>query len=702
MQEVGKLQTFKSGFEKRPGSDPEVLERPVLEPPTELEKQGKKKLDDIGFEIFRHKIDSIVDEGRSVFEGLGMAESLQIGDVNVAIHTALGDMAASACGIAFHAILNYGPIKYILKYYKDDPTVGLKDGDIFFFNSATAGVVHPYDMFVAMPIFSVGELMAWAACGGHQGEAGGKDPGGFCPSAKTRYEEGFHVPALKIGENFEIKRDHLDLLASFVRNPHQLALDIKTRVAVCMRVRNRLLREAERRGADLVAAGLRETIRRSGQEARERLKSFNDGIYRAVIFLDTIGVDDGLLRVPVALIKEDDHLTIDFTKASPQHGKGPIHMYWHLVRATTAVYLTTHVFRGLTLNIGLYDPIDVITPKGSFINASSGDFAHGAGSYTGRVVVQALEVAGAKMIFDSAQRPAVSAPFAANLLIYFVGGIDQYGNSVAGIPSSTNAGGQGARNDMDGEHCMGFFWCLGSVDCLSAEENENKFPYLYLSRNMFEKNQHGYGKYRGGVGMCDIYTIHNVPSVLSGANGHGDLFSLNVGLFGGYSGPTTPRLVIKNSNLKEMMAQTDENLPYGMYELAQSQSIRGDYVFERGNLSAIPHTGQDLLVMMQGSGGGYGDVIERDPNFVIKDLKEGLITEEVARKIYRVAFDPKTLEIDYEKTEKFREEERRDRKRRGLPYDAFIEKWSKKKPPEEALKYYGPWPEPDPKRDYKL
>ena len=35
---------------------------------------------------------------------------------------------------------------------------------------------------------------------------------GFAPKAKTRYDEGLHIPCMRIGENFELRRDILDFM----------------------------------------------------------------------------------------------------------------------------------------------------------------------------------------------------------------------------------------------------------------------------------------------------------------------------------------------------------------------------------------------------------------------------------------------------------------------------------------------------------
>ena len=75
------------------------------------------------------------------------------GDMNCGIFTASGDPAVVATGIYFHTMLNNAQLKYAKKYYEPDPTVGLADGDIYFFNDELGGGVHPFDMFTAMPVF---------------------------------------------------------------------------------------------------------------------------------------------------------------------------------------------------------------------------------------------------------------------------------------------------------------------------------------------------------------------------------------------------------------------------------------------------------------------------------------------------------------------------------------------------------------------
>ena len=72
----------------------------------------------------------------------------------------------------------------------------------------------------------------------------------------------------------------------------------------------------------------------------------------------------------------------------------------------------------------------------------------------------------------------------------------------------------------------------------------------------------------------------------------------------------------------------------------------------------------------------------------------GMTTHWAARNIYRVAYDEQTLRLDQEQTRALREEARKERKKRGKPYDEFEGEWLTLRPSDEALEYYGAYPNP--------
>ena len=79
-------------------------------------------------------------------------------------------------------------------------------------------------------------------------------------------------------------------------------------------------------------------------------------------------------------------------------------------------------------------------------------------------------------------------------------------------------------------------------------------------------------------------------------------------------------------------------------------------------------------MISQGSGGGYGDVLERDPEAVMADVEAGYLSGETAREIYFVVYDPDTLAVDAAATQAARDAERQARLRRGRPYGEFVKR----------------------------
>ena len=677
-------------YDKRPGCDPDIICR-GLEPITDIERRGMEKLSDIDVDILMHKLSSIVEEARDVYTALSISEAVIMGDMNCGIFTASGDPVAVGTGIYFHTLLNNSQLKYILKYYRDDPSVGLADGDIFFFNEELAGGVHNLDMFTAMPIFFEGELVAWAEVGGHQGETGSITPGGFAPTAQSRYEEGFHMPAVRIGRNFRLRQDILDYMAGTVRNSFVFAADLKSRVATLFQTRRRFLREVEKRGVEEVVGGMRKILIKGEENARARLKSVNDGIFRSILFNDEHGTYFSLTRFPLTVFKEDDELIVLVQGTTPENGNGPFHSSWHLSRAATAVYLFSYFYRGLfPANAGLLEPVKYYIEGPSMLNSSE-EVAHGLANQACSFVTQNMYMVGAKMLFGSPYHDTVQAPHSRNFLVANFAGINRRGYFGVNMSGVINASGGGGRFDMDGADALGFYWGPWT-DAGEVEETDERLPHFVLSRHL-DTNFHGFGKYRGGTPLMEVSTVCGHESCAVSTWGSCDKITFNYGLFGGYAGPPNPRFIIRNSDVFEQL-RAGKQPELGQYALLTDGDLNGDYIVTSSSKDAEMFAQGDVIVHSLGAAGGYGDVLERDPEMVAQDLEDGAITEDVAVAVYCVVLDPHTKLADLAKTDKLRANERRERLKKGKSFDEFATQWCRQKPPPHALEYYGTWPEP--------
>jgi N-methylhydantoinase B len=62
----------------------------------------------------------------------------------------------------------------------------------------------------------------------------------------------------------------------------------------------------------------------------------------------------------------------------------------------------------------------------------------------------------------------------------------------------------------------------------------------------------------------------------------------------------------------------------------------------------------DVVSLRLPGAGGYGDPLERDPELLLQDVRDGKVTLESARQDYQVVIDPDTLQIDEEATKHLR------------------------------------------------
>jgi hypothetical protein len=205
------------------------------------------------------------------------------------------------------------------------------------------------------------------------------------------------------------------------------------------------------------------------------------------------------------------------------------------------------------------------------------------------------------------------------------------------------------------------------------------------------KDNQAFGKYRGGQGYEMIASSLGSPLWGFMCSCIGSKIPTTPGLFGGYSSPTYPLCKIRGADVFEVWKNEPEKFEFSIAGLMNQRPFKNaSYTSHHSGLQFEIAGRGDLYMITQGSGGGYGDVLERDPQLVIADLEEELISHETAREIYHVVYNPETLLLDQAATEAARAAERKARKARAQPYKAFLKQWVTKQPPEQ-LPFYGCW-----------
>lgn len=673
------------------GRDYEVVNRLKCELMTEEESRAQHKLDGVDFEIFTHKMNMIAQEGKETTMKLGASSGMRWGDVAFGIYTAQGDLAVIATGIWFHAVLGQLPVKYIVKNWINEPSVGVKEGDSFFFNDPFYGGVHSADMGLVVPVYWKEKLVCFVGAVVHTGESGATDPGGLSTNARSKYDEGLLTPPIKIGENFSLKEDILTMFSTMNRDPRTMILDIKARLAASRIAQRRILEVVEQKGSEFFIGALRRILNVTSEAALKKITQLNDGIYRQPQFMDTVGDEIGLTKLNIIMNKKDDKIKLSFEDTTPLLQDKPLNTFFQGIIGLAMVYFCGWFFYDLPANNGLLDILEWDFPENAFINAQ-GDVPTSLSPFTQTCFSHGIFHCGAKMTYNFDSKRAVS-PWFTGFGVPIYGGVNQWNEPVADITPEINATGCGARPDMDGVNCAGSFFATMS-DCSDVETTELDRPFLYIFRNHL-KNSYGHGKYRGGAGIGFGLMIHHVPWIILGCFGYGSKFPGTLGIFGGYAVPTMFVQSNHDSNIKELFKNVDNSIPKNLDDMySEINPEKGNCKTHHTTMPIEPFMNGDTFYLPVGGGGGYGDPLERDPESLLKDLKEGLVTHWTAKNIYKIVYDEQTLRLNSRETEKLRENERLKRIKNSKTYEEFEAEWSKQSPPKEILKYYGNYPHP--------
>ena len=186
--------------------------------------------------------------------------------------------------------------------------------------------------------------------------------------------------------------------------------------------------------------------------------------------------------------------------------------------------------------------------------------------------------------------------------------------------------------------------------------------------------------------------VHNTPGFYIQTFGLASRIPTNAGLFGGYAANVRPGIRIVGSKEEQTAKDGSPMAPRNEFDLLSMARAAGMdlQLTPAQQLGAVFQEG-DFIGVTGPGGAGYGDVLERDPKSVAADVSMGIISQWTAENVYCVIFDD-DQHIDLEATLERRTEERKQRLAEAKPYQAFIEEWSKLRPPDDALVLYGEWP----------
>ncbi len=618
-----------------------------------------EQVDPVKYEVFRHRLFTILEEGRIAMKRVsGSSVVVEGGETMCSLHRADGSTILVAAGILLHAVGARQFIQKAIALYGKDP--GFKDGDQLFFNDPYLGGQHLADMVVIKPIFYRGRCIAWTGSVMHTAETGGVAPGGMPPKATEIFQEGIRILGLKVVEAGKFRPDVYNSIVQQVRDPHLIGLDLKAKIAACNTCARRYLDLIEKFGLQFVEKASEKLVSDTEARARAKLRSLPDGIWRSRLYGDTSGLEEKPFKVACAMTKDGDKLTFDFTGSSPQN-EGSNNETYPATWGSLFVTLCSQLFWDLPWNDGFMAPIEVIAPEGTVVHARFPAAVSNGVITAGAMIQEVTQECIAKMLYAGGLIEDVNSAWKGSTggAPYF-GGINQFGQRTAGVILDSFAGGMGARPYRDGVDSGGNK--MNPMSSISdVEMIAMTLPFMYLQRKELADSG-GFGKFRGGNATQQIYMVYGAQSIRVGLQGTGRRAAPNFGLFGGYPGAVHEGRYGLNTKLTDWFKRS--KIPKSFEDVKEAA---GETIDPSVSFDAIPMKNYEVIIQHFGGGGGYGDPLDRDPDLVANDVRNQATSREAAERIYRVVFNPKTLGVDREATEKARNHARKERLKNGKP-----------------------------------
>ncbi|MPM00212.1 N-methylhydantoinase B/oxoprolinase/acetone carboxylase alpha subunit [Rhodobacter sp. 140A] len=674
------------------GPDPEIMQNHDLMQRSADEEHAIANVPDSHtIAKIRDRLQAGCDEGYEMVEQMGAAPGAKWGDVITGIYSASGDLAiASAGGVLLFSSVVHHPIKFIVKNWMNEPTVGVRDGDGFIHNDSRYGNVHNTDQSMILPIFHEGRLVCWVASTVHEGENGAIEPGGMPSMAESPSDEGLKMSPFKVVENYQIKRDLLTFLQNSVREPKLQLEDMKVKLFACLRIKQRIEETLKTDGADALISTLRLTMEDVRAEVKRRVSEWPDMSVRTYIIQDSTLRENCVVKVNCTLTKKGDQLTFDFRGSSPEFTNRATNTILGGLKGMLSQLFLCYIWPDLPRGQAAMAPIEVITDPHSILNCSY-DAPNSQSLMSIFTGFTAGQHAVAKFLYSCPEKfTKVHAP-AFNMINTFIwGGVSQHGETLGNLCADLNGMGAGATSNRDGEHALAPIFAT-MADIGEQEVNEEDVPFLQLVSKKMTRDAIAPGKYRGGQGYTMMVATKDSEQWGFMTTAQGAKIPPIQGLFGGYACGTYPLSKVQGVDVYDVLLNEPEKFRHSIEEIMNEQPFEGArYTTHHMGMGFDISKRGELYMISQGAGAGYGDLLERDPVGVVKDIEEGLMSAEVAARLYKVVFDPATLAIDFEATEKARADERKARIARSQPYAEFVKGWNQPKPPAH-LPYFGCW-----------
>jgi N-methylhydantoinase B len=553
--------------------------------------------DPVEMEVFSNRLLTITEEmGHTLVRASFSTNIKERQDCSVALFDAQGRLVAQASHVPLHLGSLMGSVEAVLAAY---PQATIEDGDAFVCNDPyLAGGTHMPDISIVTPVFYDGKPRFFTANIAHHSDVGGSVPGSISGAARSIFEEGLRIPAIKIVRKGVLDRDLLRLISSNSRDPTERTLDLQVQVSTNERGAAMVRDLIDRMGIALVEQSIEDLLIYTRERLTARLALLGGRQVSATSWMD----DDGIAGDPVAIRAtvsvRNDKLSIDFAGSAPQ-ARGAMNIPLSALRAAVYFSVKTLLDPELPPNSGFFDAVEIAAPEGTIVNPKA-PAAVGARSIGCNKVVRAIFTAFNDLLPpDRKLAPGHDAVPA----IVFSG--NQKARAGQFVYLETMGGGLGASATADGMDSIQVH--MTNTSNLPVEALEHEYP-LVVEEYAMVPDSGGAGRYRGGLGLARQIRAA-VDGVIFSVRSDNHIIA-PPGMDGGQPG----RLAHLIWNYGRANAR----------ELSSKES-------------ALALRAGDSIRLETAGGGGFGPVGERPASLLADDIRSGKLSRVNAEQLYGAA-----------------------------------------------------------------
>ena len=540
-------------------------------------------MDPITIGIIRNKVASLVEEMHYHFYRSGYSTIIRESrDFSCVILDRAGRLIVPP-PMFFHAPVYRHLVGRILDLYGKEGRIG--EGDVFVSNHPYEGSLpHVSDMAFAAPVFTDGEIVAFAGSIAHKADVGGAVAGSTSANATEIFQEGLLVPPIKIMEAGVAQADIERIILTNSRQPALMRGDIHAQVAVTRMGAARVKQLCERFGALVISGAFSTILNGAAGELRAAIAKLPDGEASAEGFLDSDGVEiDRPVKLAIKVVIENGTARFDFSGSAPQ-ARGPINLRPSMVEACVFYALLGCLGPDLHFNDGMRDVVRLTFAPRTVTNAEPPAPVSNYQMVNLKLVDIILEAL-AKL------NPARAIAHCGSSSALTIAWAKARGGQ-SGMQYEIMGSAYGGGNGHDGASATATH--LSNLHITPIEILESEFP-CRITRFELVADSGGAGRWRGGLSLQREYELLENATVV---RRYDKSRFPPAGLAGGKPGGAA-RFVIRLGTAEERATQAS-----GRYEMA---------------------AGERFLLQSAG-GGGYGDPRQRDRAALSRDIAEGYVT----------------------------------------------------------------------------